>query len=104
MALGVRGLRNHPDLEVTKEIPSGSRGTFHREAMEHLLAGPYPSSHYPDALFDDVDDVLAAANDGLVTTATPGVVVNCPIVSENATDAPRNTPLSEDFPPFDNTF
>lgn len=39
-------------------------------------------------LFDDVEDILAAEADGLVTIAKPGVVVLCPIVSEEGAEAP----------------
>jgi hypothetical protein len=64
------------------------------------------SEHYGDegVLFDDVEDILAAAAAGLVTIARPGVVVLCPIISEEGAEAPGNTQLSEDFPPFPATF
>jgi hypothetical protein len=55
-------------------------------------------------LFDDVEDILGARDAGLVTIFKPGVVVLCPIISEQAADAPGNTPASEDFPPFPDTF
>ena len=44
-------------------------------------------------LFDDVEDILAAEADGLVTIVQPGVVVLCPIVSEQAAEAPGHTEL-----------
>ena len=44
-------------------------------------------------LFDDVEDILAAAEDGLVTIEKPGIVVLCPIVSEKAAEAPGNNQL-----------
>ena len=70
-----------------------------------ILASPYASDHYPEALFDDVEDIRAAADAGLVTIAKPGVVVLCPIVPERTADAPGNTELSEDFPrPWPDTF
>ncbi len=72
--------------------------------LDDILDSGYASSHYPEALFDDVEDILAAQADGLVTIDHPGVVVLCPIVSEKAADAPGNTALSEDFPPFPPTF
>jgi hypothetical protein len=72
--------------------------------LADILASPYVSEHYPEALFDDVEDILGAEADGLVTIEHPGVVVLCPIVSEQAADAPGNTPLSEDLPPFPDTF
>jgi hypothetical protein len=55
-------------------------------------------------LFDDVEDILGAQEAGLVTIVRPGVVVLCPIISEQTAEAPGNTQLSEDFPPFPETF
>lgn len=72
--------------------------------LADILASPYVSEHYPEALFDDVEDILGAEADGLVTIFTPGVVVLCPIISEKGAEAPGNTLLSEDFPPFPNDF
>jgi len=70
-----------------------------------IVASPYVSGHYPEALFDDVEDILAAEATGLVTIQKPGVVVLCPIVPEAVADAPGNTELSEDFPrPWPETF
>ena len=51
-------------------------------------------------LFDDLADILGAEDAGLVSLEKPGVVVLCPIVPERVADAPGNTELSEDFPPF----
>jgi hypothetical protein len=72
--------------------------------LADILASPYVSAHYPEALFDDVGDILAAEQAGLVTIETPGAVVLCPIISEEGAEAPGNTELSEDFPPFPDTF
>jgi hypothetical protein len=69
-----------------------------------IVTSPYVSAHYPEALFDDVEDILAAEDAGLVTFERPGVVVLCPVVPETVADAPGNTELSEEFPPFPNTF
>jgi hypothetical protein len=70
-----------------------------------ILASPYVSAHYPEALFDDVEDILDAAEfAGLITIDHPGVVVLCPIISEEGAEAPGNTQLSEEFPPFPVTF
>jgi hypothetical protein len=55
-------------------------------------------------LFDDAEDILDAEEAGLVTLVKPGVVVLCPIISEEGADAPGNTQASEDFPPFPDTF
>jgi hypothetical protein len=72
---------------------------------EDIVASPYVSAHYPEALFDDVQDILDAQAAGLVTIGKPGVVVLCPIVPEAVADAPGNTELSEDFPrPWPDTF
>jgi hypothetical protein len=72
--------------------------------LADILASPYVSSHYPEALFDDVEDILAAEAAGLVTIVKPGVVVLCPIISEEGAEAPGNTELPEDFPSFPQTF
>lgn len=68
--------------------------------LADILDSPYASSHYPEALFDDVEDILGAQVAGLVTIEHPGVVVLCPVISEEGAEAPGNTQLSEDFPPF----
>lgn len=72
--------------------------------LADILASPYVSEHYPEALFDDVEDILAAEADGLVSIAVPGVVVLCPVISEEGAEAPGNTELPEDLPPFPDTF
>lgn len=70
-----------------------------------IVASPYASDHFPEALFDDVEDILAAEVAGLVTIDHPGVVVLCPIISEQGAEAPGNNELSEDFPrPWPETF
>ncbi len=74
------------------------------KTLDDILASPYASAHYPEALFDDAESILAAQAAGLVTIDHPGVVVLCPIVSEEAAEAPGNTQLSEEFPPFPGTF
>jgi hypothetical protein len=72
--------------------------------LADILASPYVSAHYPEALFDDVEDILDAEAADLVTIDHPGVVVLCPIISEKGAEAPGNTQLSEEFPPFPDTF
>jgi hypothetical protein len=69
-----------------------------------IVGSPYVSEHYPEALFDDVEDILGARDAGLVTIDRPGVVVLCPIISEEGAEAPGNNPLPEEFPPFPETF
>lgn len=71
-----------------------------------ILASPYASEHFTTegVLFDDVEDILDAQEAGLVTIETPGVVVLCPIISEEGAEAPGNSLLPEDLPPFPATF
>lgn len=79
-------------------------GTAPGKTLADILASPYVSAHYPEALFDDVEDILDAQAAGLIVIVHPGVVVNCPVISEEGAEAPGNTPLSEDFPPFPEEF
>lgn len=72
--------------------------------LANILASPYASAHYPEALFDDAEDIIDAQAAGLVTIDHLGVVVLCPIISEQGAEAPGNIELSEDFPPFPDTF
>lgn len=72
--------------------------------VDDILASPYVSDHYPEALFDDAEDIVAAESAGLVTIAAQGVVVLCPVVPEAAAEAPGTVELSEEFPPFPDTF
>jgi hypothetical protein len=65
--------------------------------VDDIVASPYASAHYPEALFDDVEDILDAADAGLVTVTRLGVVVLCPVISEQGAEAPGNNELSEDF-------
>ena len=65
--------------------------------LADILASPYVSAHYPEALFDDVEDILDAEADGLITIDHPGVVVLCPIILRKGAEAPGNTQLSEEF-------
>lgn len=74
--------------------------------LDEILASPYVSEHYATegVLFDDVADILDAEAAGLITIDHPGVVVLCPIISEQGAEAPGNNELSEDFPAFPDTF
>lgn len=74
------------------------------KTLADILASPYASDHYPDALFDDAADVLGALTAGLIEIEHPGVVVLCPVISEGGADAPGNSQLSENFPAFPNEF
>ncbi len=44
-------------------------------------------------LFNDVEDILAAEAAGYVEITKPGIVVLCPIVSEEGAEAPGNSEL-----------
>ena len=72
--------------------------------LADILDSQYASDHYPEALFDDVEDILDAEADGLITIDHPGVVVLCPIISKKGAEAPGNTELSEEFAEFTETF
>lgn len=74
--------------------------------LADILASPYVSEHYATegVLFDDVEDILGARDAGLVTVEALGVVVLCPVISEEGAEAPGNNPLPEDFSPFPDTF
>jgi hypothetical protein len=71
-----------------------------------IVDSPYVSEHYETegVLFDNVEDILGARDAGLVTVDRLGVVVLCPIISEQGAEAPGNNALPEDFPPFPDTF
>ena len=74
--------------------------------LADILASPYASELFATegVLFDDAEDILDAKEAGLVTIDHPGVVVLCPIISEQGADAPGNTQAPEEFPPFPDTF
>jgi hypothetical protein len=52
-------------------------------------------------LFDDVEAILRAQEEELVDIDHPGVVVLCPIISEQGAEAPGNNELPEIFAEFD---
>lgn len=93
---GEAGYTPHWNVNVVHTAPG--------KTVSDILGSGYASSRYPEALFDDVEDILAARDAGLVTIDTPGVVVLCPVVSEEGAEAPGNTQLSEEFPAFPDTF
>jgi len=93
---GEAGYTPHWNVNVVHTAPGVT--------LADILASPYVSAHYPEALFDDAEDILGAEAAGLVSIDHPGVVVLCPVISEQGADAPGNTPLSEEFPPFPDTF
>ncbi len=93
---GEAGYSPHWNVNVVHTAPG--------KTLADVLASPYASAHYPEALFDDAKSILAAQAAGLVTIDHPGVVVLCPVVTKQAAEAPGNTPLSEQFPAFPGTF
>lgn len=93
---GATGYSPHWDVNVVH--------TAAGVTLADILASPYASASYPEALFDSVPDILGAEGAGLVTVEEPGVVVLCPIVDVKAADAPGHTAKSEDFPSFPATF
>lgn len=78
--------------------------TAYGVTLDDIVTSPYVSKHYPEALFDSAEDILVAEQVGLVTIEKPGVVVLCPIIAEQGAEAPGNTALPEDFPPFPAVF
>ena len=74
--------------------------------VQDIVDSPYVSEHYASegVLFDDVEDILGAADAGLVTITRAGVVVLCPIISEEGAETPGNNELPEEFEPFPDTF
>ena len=95
---GEAGYSPHWNVNVVHTAPG--------KTLSDILASPYLSEHYMDegVLFDDVEAIQDAASTGLIIIDHPGVVVNCPIISAQGAEAPGNTALSEDFPPFPSTF
>ena len=94
---GESGYSPHWNVNMVNTAPG--------KTLADILASPYVSEHYPEALFDDVEDILDAEQDGLVTVTHLSIVVLCPIISEDGAEAPGNNALSEDFPrPWPDTF
>lgn len=93
---GEPGYSPHWNVNVVNTAPGVT--------LDDILESDFVSDHYPEALFDDVEDILGAEKAGLVTIDTPGVVVLCPIISEQGAEAPGNTELPEEFPEFPATF
>lgn len=95
---GEAGYSPHWNVNVVHTAPG--------KTLADILASPYVSEHYASegVLFDDAGAILGAMWEGLVTIEVPGMVVLCPIIPEKAAEAPGNIELSEDFPPFPDTF
>lgn len=71
--------------------------------VQDIIDAGLASEHFgtEGVLFDDVEDILDAESLGLVIIEVPGMVVHCPIISEEGAEAPGNIQLSEIFAPFD---
>lgn len=94
---GERGYTPHWNVNIVHTAPGVTVG--------EIVSSNFVSAHFPEALFDDVEDILSAEAEGLVTIEKPGLVVFCPILSEEGAEAPGNNELPEDFPrPWPETF
>lgn len=95
---GESGYTPHWNVNVVHTAPG--------KTLNDILASPFASALFEEegVLFDDAEDVLGAEEAGLVVLEQPGLVVLCPIISEEGAEAPGNTQLSEEFPPFPDTF
>ena len=92
---GEAGYSPHWNVNVVHTAPGVT--------VAEILASSYSSSHFNDegVLFDDVEDILGAEQDNLVVIDHPGVVVHCPVISEQGAEAPGNNQLPEVFQAFD---
>jgi hypothetical protein len=88
---GEAGYSPHWNVNLVQTVDGATVGD--------ILDAGLLSDHYvtEGVIFDDVDDIWEAVNLGLVTVLRPGVVVLCPIVAEQAADAPGNTEAPENF-------
>lgn len=94
---GERGYTPHWNVNIVHTAVGVTLG--------EIVSSDFVSAHFPEALFDDVEDILGAEAAGLVTIDKPGLVVLCPIISKEGAEAPGNNELSEDFPrPWPETF
>jgi hypothetical protein len=86
--------------------PHWNVNVVHTEAdvtVQDIIDAGLASEHFATegVLFDDVEDILEAEYLGLVYLDVPGVVVHCPVLSEEGAEAPGNNELPEIFAPFD---
>jgi hypothetical protein len=88
---GAPGYSPHWDVAIVRTAD----GVIVQDIIDAGLASDLFESD--GVLFDNADDILEAEFEGLVTITEPGLIVNCPIVSVSAADAPGNVPASEDF-------
>ncbi len=92
---GEPGYSPHWNVNVVHTLPGVT--------VQDIIDAGLASEHFDDepVLFDDAEDIFAAEDMGLVELLRPGVVVLCPIISEEGAEAPGNTELPEEFPnPF----
>lgn len=59
---------------------------------------------FPVALLDDAEDILGAEDAGLVTIEKLGVVLLCPIISEQGSGAPGHNEAADEFENWQMTF
>lgn len=92
---GERGYSPHWNVNVVH--------TADGVTVQNIINYGFASAHFGEegVLFDDVEDILNAADAGLVEIVQPGIVVLCPIISEKGAEAPGNNELPEEFEPFD---
>lgn len=69
-----------------------TEGTTVQDILDYD-SGSLVSEQWPEALFDDVEDLLAAEAVGLVTINRLGAVVLCPVIDEEGAEAPGNVEL-----------
>ncbi|MEJ2710099.1 MAG: hypothetical protein P8074_20990, partial [Anaerolineales bacterium] len=101
---GDRALQANVVLDIPGEpgyTPHWNVNVVHTTAgvtVQEILDSGFASNLFytENVLFDDVEDILAAQEAGLVYIDQPGVVVLCPVISEEGADAPGNMPRSED--------
>ena len=84
-------------------IVQTTTGTTVQDILDYHSGG-LVSENWPEALFDDVEDLLAEEAAGLVTINRLGVVVLCPVINEEGAEAPGNFELGilEPFSEWDN--
>jgi hypothetical protein len=95
---GEAGYSPHWNVNVVHTAPG--------KTLADIVGSPFVSDHYgtEGVLFDDVEDILGAEASGLVVIDHPGVVVLCPVISEKGAEAKGHVQLSENFPPFPDSF
>lgn len=88
---GVQGYNPHWDLNIVHTAPGVT-------VADILDAGLGSSRFFTEGvLFDDALNVLEAESQGLVRITTPGLIVLCPVVSDNKTPDPETfLSLTED--------